>query len=263
MSLSAVHIASTGMVAQELNVEVISNNIANLTTTAFTRRRAEFQDLLYQEIVQVGTTSTDGGSIVPTGVQIGLGVHAAATYRITERGNLLPTDNTLDVAIRGKGYFQVTLPDGDTAYTRAGAFQLDANAQIVTPDGYPVQPGITIPANVEQITINASGEVLVNVAGAVGFQNVGQIELAQFPNENGLLAIGDNLFLETPGSGAPVTGTANTEGYGDLLQGFLETSNVEVVKEISNLIAAQRAYEMNTKVIETADQMLQSLNQVS
>jgi flagellar basal-body rod protein FlgG len=250
------------MVAQELNVEVIANNIANLTTTAFTRRRAEFQDLLYQEVVQVGSTSTDGGSVVPAGVQIGLGTHAAATYRITERGNLLPTDNTLDLAIRGKGYFQVTLPDGDIAYTRAGALQLDASGQIVSPDGYPVRPGITIPANVEEISINASGEVLVKVAGQTAFQNVGQFQLANVANENGLLAIGDNLFLETPASGSPTTGNANSTGFGDLLQGFLETSNVEVVKEISNLIAAQRACEMNTKVIETADQMLQSLNQV-
>ncbi len=247
------------MLAQQLNVEVIANNIANLTTTAYTRRRAEFQDLLYQNVELVGSTSADDGSVDPTGVQIGTGVQIAATYRITERGNLLPTDNTLDLAIRGNGYFQVDLPDGDTGYTRAGALQLDATGQIVTPDGYVVQPGITIPDNAEDITVNGSGEVLVKVAGSTTIQNAGQFQLAAFPNENGLQAIGDNLFQETPGSGTPNTGTPGSQGYGDLLQGFLETSNVDVVKEITNLIAAQRAYEMNTKVIETADQMLGTL----
>lgn len=262
MGVSAVYIASTGMAAQELNVEVIANNIANLTTTAFTRRRAEFQDLLYQEVEGVGMVAADG-TIEPTGVMVGLGVRAAATYRITERGNLLPTDNTLDLAIRGKGYFQVTLPDGSIGYTRAGALQLDANGRIVTPNGNPVRPAVTIPANVEAITVNAGGEVLVKVAGSTAFTTAGQIQLANFANENGMLPIGDNLFLETPGSGTPTTGNPNALGFGDILQGFLETSNVDVVKEISSLIAAQRAYEMNTKVIETADQMLKTLNQMS
>ncbi len=262
MAVSAVHIASTGMAAQELNVEVIANNIANLTTTAYTRRRAEFQDLLYQEVAGVGLVSADG-TIEPTGVLVGLGVHAAATYRITERGNLLPTDNTLDLAIRGKGYFRVSLPAGDIGYTRAGAFQIDATGRIVTPDGHPMSPVITIPGSVEEITVNSGGEVLVRVAGSTGFISAGQFQLAGFANENGLLPIGDNLFLETPGSGIPTTGNPNAQGFGDLLQGFLETSNVEVVKEISSLIAAQRAYEMNAKVIETANEMLQTLTTVT
>jgi len=241
---------------------VISNNIANLNTTAFTRRRTEFADLLYQNLRRVGSTTADNGDILPSGVQIGLGVRTAATYRIITPGNILPTDNTLDLAIKGKGYFQVTLPSGDLAYTRAGSLALSPTGEIVTPDGHVVSPGITIPSNAIDVTINSSGEVLVKLDGSTTPQNVGQIELATFPNENGLVAIGDNNFQQTPASGTPTTGVPASTGFGSIMQGFLETSNVDVVKEIGDLITAQRAYEMNSKVIETADAMLQTLTQL-
>jgi flagellar basal-body rod protein FlgG len=262
MTMRSIHIAATGMLAQQTNVEVISNNIANMNTTAFTRRRAEFSDLIYQNLRRVGSTSADNGAIVPSGVQVGLGVRTSATYRVTERGNILPTDNTFDLAIKGRGYFQVTLPSGELAYTRAGALQLSPTGQIVTADGHVVSPGITIPTNTTDVTINASGEVLAKISGTSTPQNVGQLERANFPNENGLVAIGDNLFQETPASGTPTTGVPNSNAFGSIMQGFLETSNVDVVKEISNLITAQRAYEMNSKVIETSDAMMQSLTQL-
>jgi len=244
------------MLAQQLNVEVISNNIANMNTTAYQRRRAEFQDLLYQNQRRVGADSSDANTIVPAGVQVGLGVKTAAVYRITEQGNLTLTENPLDLAINGEGFFQITLPNGDTAYTRAGSFQLDGDGDLVTVDGYTVQPGLTIPANAVDISINGSGQVLVSIDGQVQPQNLGQLELARFPNDAGLLAVGDNLFLQTPASGAPQTAVPQTAGYGSIQQGFLETSNVNVVEEITNLITAQRAYEMNSKVIETSDQMM-------
>eukprot|EP00752_Nemacystus_decipiens_P000614 g614.t1 len=250
------------MLAQQLNVEVISNNIANMNTTAYQRRRAEFQDLLYQNQRRVGAESSAANTIVPAGVQVGLGVKSAAVYRITEQGNLTLTENPLDLAINGEGYFQITLPNGDTAYSRAGAFQLDGDGDLVTVDGYTVQPGITVPANAIDITVNAVGQVLVSIEGQVAQQNLGQLELARFPNEAGLLAVGDNLLLETPASGAPQTATAGTEGYGSIQQGFLETSNVNVVEEITNLITAQRAYEMNSKVIETSDQMMATMSNI-
>ena len=250
------------MLAQQLNVEVISHNIANMNTTAFTRRRAEFQDLLYQNLRRVGSDSSDTGTIVPAGVQIGLGVKTAAVYRITEQGNLTLTENTFDLAINGKGYFQVELPNGDTAYTRAGSFQTSADGEIVTADGFIVQPAITIPSDAVDVSINASGQVLVQQDGKVAPTNVGQLQLATFSNEAGLLAIGDNLFLETPASGTPTTGNPGSPGIGTIQQGFLETSNVNVVDEITNLITAQRAYEMNSKVIETSDQMMSTLNNI-
>lgn len=254
--MRSLNIGATGMLAQQLNVEVISNNIANMNTTAYQRRRAEFQDLLYQNQRRVGAESSDANTIVPAGVQVGLGVKTAAVYRITEQGNLTLTENPLDLAINGEGFFQITLPNGDTAYTRAGSFQLDGDGDLVTVDGYTVQPGITIPANAVDISVNGSGQVLVSIDGQVQQQNLGQLELARFPNDAGLLAVGDNLFLETPASGAPQTAVPQTAGYGSIQQGFLETSNVNVVEEITNLITAQRAYEMNSKVIETSDQMM-------
>ena len=260
--MRSLSIGATGMLAQQLNVEVISNNIANMNTTSYTRRRVEFQDLLYQNMRQTGTQSADDGSIVPAGVQIGLGVKTAAVYRITEQGNLILTENNLDTAINGEGYFQIALPNGETAYTRSGAFQLSEDGEIVTVDGFTVQPSITIPANAIDITINASGEVLVTVDGQVAPQNAGQFQLATFPNEAGLLAIGDNLFVETPASGAASTGTPSSDGFGRMQQGFLETSNVNVVEEITNLITAQRAYEMNSKVIETSDQMMSTASNI-
>jgi flagellar basal-body rod protein FlgG len=257
--MRSLSIAATGMQAQQTNVEVISNNIANMNTTAYTRRRAEFNDLLYQNLRRQGAQSSDTGTIVPAGVQLGLGVRTAAVYRITEQGSLTNTDNTLDLAVEGKGYFQITLPSGETAYTRAGAFQLSSTGQIVTNDGYTVQPGITIPTNSTSVTVNASGEVWVKLDGQTTQSNVGTLQISTFINEAGMEAIGDNLYMETAASGAPTTGTPDTTGFGSILQGYLETSNVNVVSEITDLISAQRAYEMNSKVIQTSDEMLNTV----
>lgn len=254
--MQALSIASTGMMAQQLNVEVISNNIANMSTTGFKRQRAEFQDLLYQNLRRVGTNSSDTGTIVPSGVQIGLGVKTGSVYRIMTQGDMNNTGNKLDVAIQGRGYFEVTLPSGDTAYTRAGNFSLSSTGQIVTSDGYTVQPGITIPTDATDITISKDGQVQATIPGQTTPQVVGQLDLATFANEAGLDPQGDNLFLETAASGAPNVGTPNATGFGSLQQGFLETSNVNAVTEISDLITAQRAYEMNSKVITAADEMM-------
>ena len=261
MAFRSLDIASTGMVAQQRNVEVISNNLANLNTTAYNRRRTEFQDLIYQDLRRVGSTSTDQGDIVPTGIQVGLGVGLAAVYRIHEQGNLTVTDNSFDLAIQGRGFFQVQLPD-ETAYTRDGTFQLNQDGEIVNHDGFPLEPNITVPPDAIDVTINASGEVLVRIEGQTTLQNVGQIQLANFQNEAGLAAEGANLLLESDASGSPVTGNAGDTGFGEILQGFLETSNVNPVEEISNLISAQRAYEMNSKVIQTSDEMLGTLSQL-
>ena len=257
--MRSLDIAATGMLAQQRNVEVVSNNLANMNTTAYMRRRTEFHDLIYQDLRRVGTTSSDAGTIVPSGVQLGLGVKLAAVYRIHEKGNLEATDNTFDMAIQGKGFFQITLPTGDTAYTRDGTFQLDADGQIVTHDGFLMRPSISIPSNAIDVTINQSGEVLVKIEGQVAFSNVGQIQLATFPNEAGLQAEGGNLLSETPASGTATTGNPGDTGFGSILQGFLETSNVNAVEEISNLISAQRAYEMNSKVIQASDEMMGTL----
>jgi flagellar basal-body rod protein FlgG len=257
--MRALDIAATGMQAQQTNVEVISNNLANMTTTGFKRQRAEFQDLIYQNLRRVGSNSSDSGSIVPSGAQVGLGVKTAAIYRINEQGNLQQTSNTLDMAIQGSGYFQITLPDGETAYTRDGTFGLSATGTIVTADGYIVQPGIQVPTTATGITINTSGQVQATIAGQTAPQTVGQLQLAIFPNEAGLEAQGDNMYLQTAASGQPVTGNPATTGFGNVMQGFIETSNVNVVTEITNLISAQRAYEMNSKVITTSDDMLSTL----
>ena len=260
--MRALNIAATGMLAQQLNVEVISNNIANMNTTAYKRQRAEFQDLLYQDQRTVGSNSSDSGTIVPSGIQLGLGVRTAAVYRMTGQGQIITTENSLDLAIQGKDYFQVQLPSGETAYTRAGSLQLSPQGQIVTADGFTVLPGITVPNDALAIAINPSGQVQVTLQGQVQPQTVGQMQLATFPNEVGLQALGDNLFAETPASGNPTTGNAGTAGFGTVLQGFLETSNVDAVQEITNLIRAQRAYEMNSKVIQATDQMLQTMTQL-
>jgi len=250
------------MLAQQLNVEVISNNIANMNTNGYKRQRAGFQDLLYQDQRRVGSTSSDTGTIVPSGIQLGLGVRTAAVYRMTGQGNLISTENSLDLAVQGKGYFQIELPSGQVAYTRAGSFQLSPTGEIVTSDGYRLVPGLSIPNDAIGVTINTSGEVLVNQSGQITPQNIGQIQLASFPNEVGLQATGDNLFLETPASGRPNAGVPGATGFGTTLQGFLESSNVDVVSEITNLIRAQRAYEMNSKVIKTSDEMLQTASQL-
>jgi len=260
--MRSLSIAATGMLAQQLNVEVISNNIANINTTGYKRQRAEFHDLLYQDLLRPGTTSSDTGTVVPSGIQIGLGVKPAATYRITEQGNLVITDNNLDLAINGKGYFSVELPSGETGYTRSGALGRSPEGDLVTANGYLVQPGITIPDDAISVTINAQGDVLVAIDGQLTSSNVGQIQLANFPNEAGLQAIGGNLFLETPGSGTSTLAAPGSPGFGTIQQGALETSNVNVVAEITNLITAQRAYEMNSRVIQASDEMMQAAAQL-
>ncbi len=260
--MRSLSIAATGMLAQQLNVEVISNNIANINTTGFKRQRAEFHDLLYQDLLRAGTSSSETGTVVPSGIQIGLGVKPAAVYRITEQGNLVITNNELDLAINGKGYLAVELPSGETGYTRSGALSRSADGDLVNASGFIVQPGITIPDNAIGITINAQGAVSVAIEGQTAPQSVGQLQLATFPNEAGLQAIGDNLFLETTASGLATLGTPGAAGFGDIQQGALETSNVNVVAEITNLITAQRAYEMNSRVIQASDEMLSSVVQL-
>jgi flagellar basal-body rod protein FlgG len=258
----ALRTAATGMAAQQLNVEVISNNIANMNTVGFKRQRAEFQDLLYQNVERMGAQSSTQGTVVPTGIQIGAGVKAGSVYRITEQGSPTRTGNTYDVAIDGKGYFQITMPSGEMAYTRAGNFSVNGEGQLVTEDGYAVEPAINIPQDAIDVTISKSGQVEVTTQGQAAKQVVGQLELATFFNEAGLEAIGDNLLLETAASGAATVGAPNEPGYGHLLQGYTEASNVDAVSEITNLIVAQRAYEMNSKVITTADEMLSVSAQV-
>jgi flagellar basal-body rod protein FlgG len=260
--MRALYTAATGMKAQELNVEVISNNIANLRTTGFKRQRAQFQDLLYQTFRRPGATASADGAVVPAELAVGTGVKPVSTPRTMTQGNVTPTERQLDLAIRGEGFFQVRLPDGRTAYTRDGSFTLDPQGQIVTADGAVLEPGITVPANAEKVTINAQGLVEVTLPGQTQGQQVGQITLARFPNSVGLLSIGDNLFLETTASGAAVAGNPASEGMGNLLQGHLEEANVNAVTEISSLIAAQRAYEMNARVISAADQMLAATSQM-
>jgi flagellar basal-body rod protein FlgG len=259
--MRALDIAATGMLAQQTNVEVISNNIANMNTNAYTRRRPEFSDLLYQNVRRVGANSSDAGTIVPTGVQLGLGVQTSAVYRITEQGSMQNTNNSLDLAIQGKGYFKIQLPSGQFAYTRDGSFQLSDLGQIVTHDGYPVMPAVNINPNATGISIDASGEIFETLDGQVTPAKVGQLTITSFPNEAGLQAMGDNMFLQTAASGTPADSTAMQPGYGSVLQGYLETSNVNVVSEVTNLISAQRAYEMNSKVIQASDEMLNTVNQ--
>jgi len=257
--MRALNIAATGMLAQQTNVEVISNNLANMNTTAFKRQRADFQDLLYQNLERAGANSSDNGTIIPSGIQLGVGVKTGAVYRITEQGNLTSTGNEYDLAVQGKGYFRIEMPNGDDGYTRAGSFQINAQGQLVTSKGYLIQPGITVPQGATDVTINEAGEVQVKMTGQTAPQNVGQLELATFANEAGLEAIGDNTFLETPASGAATIGVPGSDGIGTVLQGFLETANVNPVQEITNLITAQRAYEMNAKVITAADEMMSSM----
>lgn len=260
--MQALRTAATGMAAQQLNVEVISNNIANMNTVAFKKQRAEFQDLLYQTMEQPGAQSSDQGTIVPTGVQIGAGVKAGSVYRISTQGSMTATGNQLDLAIDGRGYFQVLLPTGETAYSRAGNLAANDQGQLVTQDGYQIQPAISIPAGSTDIIISKSGQVQVLQPGSPTPTVVGSLELATFMNEGGLSAQGSNLFKETAASGPATVGAPGVDGLGTLLQGYTEASNVDAVSEITALIIAQRAYEMNSKVISTADSMLGVANQV-
>jgi flagellar basal-body rod protein FlgG len=260
--MRALHTAATGMMAQELNVQVISNNIANMRTTAYKRQRAEFQDLLYEHVTRVGTQTSTQGNILPAGIELGSGVKTVGTPRLMSQGELYQTSKTYDLAIRGEGFFKILLPDGRTSYTRDGSFEIDAQGRLVTAEGNVVQPGITIPQNASSVSINSQGQVSVTQSGSTTPTVIGQIELSLFINKAGLQSIGDNLYLETPASGAPQDGLPDVDGFGNLQQGYLEQSNVEAVSEISDLIAAQRAYEMNSKVVTAADQMLQTTTQM-
>jgi flagellar basal-body rod protein FlgG len=250
------------MSAQQLNVEVISNNIANMNTVGFKRQRAEFQDLMYQNVERVGARTSDSGTVAPTGIQIGAGVKAGSTYRITEQGSMTKTENRYDLGIDGKGFFRVLLPSGETGYTRAGNFGVDDQGRLVTDDGYVVQPEMNIPEGVRDVVVSKSGQVQAFMGEDPQPQDIGQLQLATFVNEAGLEAIGDNLLLESGASGAPVLGNPGEVGFGQLMQGYTEASNVDAVSEITALIVAQRAYEMNSKVINTADEMLSAANQL-
>ena len=261
--MRALLIAGTGLAAQQLHVDTIANNLANSTTTGYKAARPEFTDLIYQDLKRSGTNSTDQGTILPVGVQIGLGVKTAAIARNTGQGSIALTDNSLDLAIQGKGYFQITMADGSTAYTRDGSLKLNDTGIIVNSSGFPLNPAITVPNNAVSISINSSGVVQATIQGQQTPQQLGQMQLATFVNPAGLQATGDNLFTETAASGAALQSNPGLDGTGTLLQGSLESSNVDSVTEITNLISAQRAYEMNTKVLTAVDQMLQSLNQTA
>ena len=259
--MNSLWIAKTGMTAQQTQLDVISHNLANVSTTGFKRNRAEFQDLIYQNLRQVGAQTTEENQL-PTGLHLGLGVNVVATSRNFTQGGLQQSGNNLDVAINGDGFFEVTLPDGTTGYTRDGSFQLDAQGRIVTSGGLPVAPGITVPAGTKSISISENGEVSAIVAGSVAPQPLGSLSMSSFVNSAGLQPVGQNMFKESAASGAPQQGTPGTNGLGIVRQGFLETSNVNVVEELVNMIQTQRAYEMNSKAISTTDQMLAKLSQL-
>ncbi len=260
--MKALGIAATGMLAQQNNVDVISNNIANANTTGFKSSRAAFQDLIYETVSREGAQTSEQGTVRPTGVDIGLGVQTAGTVRLNTQGGLASTENSLDVAIDGKGYFVVNTPDGGRAYTRDGAFQLSAQGQLVTLQGYEVDPGIVIPDNTQNVEISEQGVVMAYVEGDPAPVEVGQITLATFINEAGLRPLGNNLLEGTVASGDPISANPGEPGVGILRQGYLENSNVNIIQQITDLISAQRAYEMNSKTIETADQMMTTANQV-
>lgn len=257
--IRALWTGATGMNCQLMNTDVIANNLANVNTTGFKRSRGDFQDLLYQTLRLAGTT-TSSGTEVPTGIQIGHGAKTVAIQRIMSQGDFMQTLNELDMVIEGRGYFKILMPDGTTAYTRAGAFKLDSDGRIVTSDGYPMDPEITIPNDTINISIGPDGTVSALQAGETEAAEVGNIELAMFPNEAGLKSIGKNLFVTSDASGDPIEATPGEDGLGTIAQGFLEMSNVSVVEEMVNMIVTQRAYESNSKVIQTSDEMLQVAN---
>ena len=259
--LRSLWISKTGMEAQQLQLDNISHNLANVATNGYKKSHAVFEDLIYQNLRQSGSASSDQTQL-PTGLQVGLGVRPVATARDFTQGSLQQTGNTLDVAISGNGFFQVTMPDGTTAYTRDGSLKLDANGQIVTNNGYTVQPGITFPPNAQSISIAADGTVTATLPGTATPSTLGQLQLANFANPAGLDPKGENLYAETAASGTPTASTPGTNGLGRLQQGFLETSNVNVVEELVSMISTQRAYELNSKAIQTSDQMLQRLGQL-
>ncbi|MFG6461881.1 flagellar basal-body rod protein FlgG [Roseateles sp. DXS20W] len=259
--MRSLWIAKTGMEAQQTQLDNISHNLANVATNGYKRSHAVFEDLIYQNMRQAGANSTEQTTL-PTGLQVGLGVRPVATARIYTQGNLQQTSNNLDLAIKGDGFFQIQMPDGTTNYTRDGSFQLNANGQMVTSNGYTVLPGITIPQNAQTLTIGNDGTVSVTLPGQAAAQTVGQIQLANFVNPAGLDPKGQNLFAETASSGTPNTGAPSNNGMGALQQGFVETSNVNVVEELVQMIQTQRAYELNSKAVQTSDQMLQKLAQI-
>jgi len=259
--IRSLWISKTGMEAQQTQLDTISHNLANVSTNGFKRGHVVFEDLIYQNLRQAGANSSEQTTL-PTGLQVGLGVRPVATARIFSQGNLQQSSNPLDIAVRGNGFFGVQLPDGTTGYTRDGSFQVDAQGQLVTNNGYTVQPGITIPPGAQSVTIGADGTVSVVMPGQSQPQSVGQLQLAGFVNPAGLEPKGMNLFAETAASGTPNAGTPGQNGLGSLQQGFVETSNVNVVEELVSMIQTQRAYEMNSKAIQTSDQMLQKLAQL-
>ena len=260
--MRALQIAATGMSAQQLRVDVVANNLANMSTTGYNARRAEFADLHYQQIARPGTVTAADGTVLPTGVQLGLGVRAASVGVTIQQGPLVQTGRDLDLAIEGRGMIEVTLPNGQAAYTRDGSLHRSADGLIVTSDGLEVAPGIVIPADARSLTINGEGEVFAYFVNQVAPQRLGQLTLASFTNESGLEAIGSNLYIETAASGAPQVGVPGDDGFGTLRQGYLEESSVDAVREVTELIKAQRGYELNAKVVTAADQMLGATVQV-
>jgi len=259
--IRSLWIAKTGMEGQQTKLDAISNNLANVGTNGFKRAGVQFEDLMYQNLRPAGAAAAEGTTL-PTGLQVGLGVRAASATRNFQQGALQQTGNAFDVAIKGQGFFQITMPDGSTGYTRDGAFQVDANGQLVTNAGNPVQPGITVPPNALTVTVAADGTVNATLPGQAAPQNLGQLQLASFINPAGLESRGGNLFAETAASGAPQAGAPGANGLGTLQSGFVEGSNVNVVEELVSMIATQRAYELNSKAIQTSDQMLQRLGQL-
>ncbi len=260
--MNALQIAASGMSAQQLKVEVVSNNLANMSTTGYNARRADFADLMYQQVQRPGTISSQDGTMLPTGVQLGLGVRPSSVSIVLEQGSLTQTGGDLDVAIEGRGYIEVTLPSGGAAYTRDGALKRSADGEIVTSDGYSVVPGLTIPSDARSISINANGEVYAYFTDQTTPSLLGQFTLASFTNEKGLEAMGSNLFLESSASGPANVGTPGLDGIGTLRQGYLEESSVDSIREVTELIKAQRGYELNAKVITAVDQMMSATTQV-
>ena len=259
--LRSLYISKTGMEAQQTQLDTISQNLANVSTNGYKRSHAIFEDLMYQNLRQSGANTTEQTQL-PTGLQIGMGVRPVATSRIYSQGNLQQTTNNLDIAIKGNGFFQIQQPDGTTAYTRDGSFQLSPAGQLVNNNGYTLLPGITIPPNAQSVTVGTDGTVSVTLPGNPAPQTVGQLQLANFINPAGLDPKGQNLFSETAASGTPTNGSPASDGLGSLQQGYVETSNVNVVEELVAMIQTQRAYEMNSKAIQTSDQMLQKLAQI-
>ncbi len=260
--MRALNIAATGMSAQNTRVEVISHNLANMSTTAYNARRAEFSDLHYQQIERPGAITSAEGTVLPAGVQLGLGVRPSAVSMLVEQGALTETNGALDIAIEGQGYLEITMPNGEIVYTRDGALKRDGDGLVVSSDGFAVSPEITIPEDAREVTINPDGEVYAYFNDQVDGQLLGQFTLTTFANEKGLEALGSNLYRETEASGAPNVGDAGEDGRGVFRQGYLESSSVDAVREITDLIEAQRGYELNAKVITAADQMLAATTQI-